>query len=611
MMPALSAKIAAIRIAFVIAVVVAASHSAQAVNDSMTALNNNRDVAFVESPGEDVNDNAGISLKVLKNGLKTVLVSNGDPLPAHCFGGTNLGNSCNSDSDCPGGGDCVQPVVSGFAKRIRMNDSGLITVRVGGTDPANFECEDGTNNGTNCTSDAQCTGGGTCTDDPDNESALITVGLGQPRTVIARTCDTVGSDVITCPDPAPDINNAGQVAFSSEINTNANFCNTKPNINTFCQDENLPPGAGYAMYRFTPGTGIEKMLAIGDTIGAFTVTVVDQENTDENGDDPDAEGRMNEKGQMLALPRYNNGNTSDNFLDAIVLLNGPGDRIEIAREGIGAGEINELEKGILNSATPTQVLYKAIDTAQGQGGTERLVLFTEGVGSQNVATEGGAVANGGTFEGFGRFFALNNNGQAAFVAGLDVPGGPGVGSGCCPEDDSQDQAIFFYNGTSLTEIARTVSADSGQGTSSFNGFQFNWFMNALALNDAGTVCFIAESSDPDTNSEVEPSALFCWSAATGIREIFRDGNIVAGGADTAIVPGMQTMQKIINANGDLAFVVDPTGSLDEIDDNFILFTTFGQGGRHAAPILSVGAMALMGMLIVGAGVLKIRRRRAV
>lgn len=610
MMPALSAKNVAACIAVVVTLVVAASYPAHAVNDNMTALNNRGDVAFVESPGEDVNDNAGVSLKVLRNGSKTVVLSNGDPLRAHCYGGSNISESCNNDTDCPSG-ECVQPVVAGFARRVCMNDDGLITTRVGGVNPdGGFRCEDGgpgANFGAPCTSDADCTVGGTCTDDPDTEAAIVTVGLGKPKTIIAQSCDKIGSDVVNCPDTAPDINNAGQVAFTANMTNDANLCDDDFST-SFCRDQNLPPGSFYATYRFTPGTGIEEMLRVGDVINAATVTVVDQDNTDYT-DDPDSESHMNAKGQILAMPRINNGNTNDLFVDMLVILNGPGDRTEVAREVPGAGNINVVEKGVMNSATPTQVLHKTIDDSITTG-PEKLVLFTQGDGSTTIAAEGDSIPNGGTFNGFGRFFCLNDAGQAAFVAGINsaipVSCSDNEGGDC----DPQPQGLFFYSGGNLTEIARTESA-GGTGTTSFNGFDFEWFGNAVVINEAGTVCFTAEHiNTTQENSRNEPSALFCWDQATGIREIFRDGNFVAGSADTALVGKMETFKRVLNERGDLAFPVDPTAAEgDDPDDDFVLFTTFGQA-RAAAPALSTGVMILAVVLMVALGARLLRRRRS-
>ena len=163
----------------------------------------------------------------------------------------------------------------------------------------------------------------------------------------------------------------------------------------------------------------------------------------------------------------------------------------------------------------------------------------------------------------------------------------------------------------MTEVARTASADDGTFVSSFNGFRFDWFVNAVVLNASGTLCFAAEqAATANTTSDNEPSAVFCWDQATGIREIYRDGNFVVNSADTALVPAMQTMKNILNDSGDMAFVVDPTGSEDESDDNFVLFTTFLRF-TQAAPALSWGAMALTVVLVVSAGIRSIRRRRAV
>lgn len=578
-----------------------------------------------------------------------------------CAGGTNDGDKCLINADCATPGTCEEPGIR-KCNSASPNPGIRCTVNTDCTPGAcndHRECEGGPNNGADCKIEADCPGDAgpdvvKCKDidapnppstesDADNEQAIITATAGNTVSVIARTGDMVGGQTITSPDPEPVINNAGQVGFTAQVTPGRN-----------------------AVIRFTPGVGLELLCVEGDMVGGFPVGPDDK--IDMYG--------MNQSGQVLMEVNTTGG------APMIVLLDGPGSKTLIARSG---DTYDEVDNETLNELG--QVLFKgAIGAPFNEGPeVERLVLWDPNTGLQEIAVEGQSAGGNAAYDGFGVFHCMNDIGHVAFVAGVrhgQCLGGADSGERCtenstcdsnnCQLDncdqrfdadisDGQCQAVFLWDGTTITQIAQTTSADAGNSPTGAAGFEFDSIAPALACNNSDCVCFFAEEDvplvcqagpdqgtactdndecendcgeqrrcvggsdagtacflDADCNSqycaafEEEPSGFFCWSPTGGVQAAFIDGEQVAGSSNTALTPPMQTFDRILNESNLLAFPVNINTTLpndEDLAENRIVLRQLAKGGPSPVPVLSWLAATSVCLALFAIGFRRLSRRR--
>ena len=174
------------------------------------------------------------------------------------------------------------------------------------------------------------------------------------------------------------------------------------------------------------------------------------------------------------------GGTSDNA----GLFRGSGSTmIELVRKGdpVPGGNGLFLEIGykqiILNN--PGQVLFQASVTGA-VGGASEGVFLVDGTQIKEIARLKGPAPEGGTFESFGDVMALNNAGQAVFLARVDT-------------GTSSEDGLFFYGGDTLHSVIREGDLLPGFGAVTSvvtsTGLEGEGRPERSLLNDYGQVVY--------------------------------------------------------------------------------------------------------------------------
>ena len=499
--------------------------------------------------------------------------------------------------------------LEGFGRYFSLNDNGLAAVRIAITNTQNGSDREDDPNDPN---------------DPYGFQAIVTVtSAGVVKTIVLDGDTIAGEAVGASPNegltPWPGLNNSGQVAFGErEINYSG------------------PKGSddsGYRIIRYNPGppATYDVLLRRGDSIfGTFFVL--------NDGSDDNSVNTLNSAAQVLTRAQLtDNMGAPTMSLDSLLILNGPGNLTEVKREG-QTDALAEVEMGVLNDGG--QALYKSSDTVTNCVSPaiphEHLVRFTPPSTYTLIAVSGadvpGTAGGGPAISGFGAKYQMNNLGHVAFVAGIELdptnPSQSPSGPDYCPYPRAcaQDQILFFWNGSTLTPIARTTTLDGTDCAgiaSGLGGFDFDWFANFVHLNDNDTVVFFAERGTCRSPYGAEFSGWFSWSPTGGLNKIIAEGDTVAGGQVTNLDPKPgQDGQKMLSDTGDFAVsaAIDgpapggttyPNGYPDDEDIpvTFIAATTQQQAATQV-PALGTWAAALLALLLAGLGVMQARRRLA-
>jgi hypothetical protein len=359
-----------------------------------------------------------------------------------------------------------------------------------------------------------------------------------PLTLHARAGDVVSGRTICGFGSIVAINEAGQIGFTG----------FSPNATNNCSDED-----NNGVYRFTPGTGVEFLIGVGtDVGGGVTVTGVGKF------------GGMNELGHTVANVDLSDGD------EAVYLLTGPGAFTEVARSGNPGPGANYDQVAHAEVNDTDQVVFKASLGGDGSAGTEddgtdSLLLFTPGSGTQIIAQRDTAAPGGGTYQGFTAFMDINNLGDVAFMAGLN---GTQVGV-----DDGEPAGIFFWDRTNNTicEVQRLAT-----------GF-FGFFAEVITVNNAKSVLFgtKAAGSPPGINdTDIQEEGLYLWTAGI-VTPVIRIGDVLDGAPVTAVFAQHQSFEYQLNevcGVASAAFVNNDEP--DDVQENAIngkLFVSFPAG----------------------------------
>jgi hypothetical protein len=359
-----------------------------------------------------------------------------------------------------------------------------------------------------------------------------------PLTLHARAGDVVSGRTICGFGPTVAINEAGQVGFTG----------FSPNAMNNCSDED-----NNGVYRFTPGTGVEFLLGVGTNVGGgVTVTEVGKF------------GGMNELGHTVANVRLSDGD------EAVYLLTGPAAFTEVARSGNAGPGANYDQVAHAEINDTDQVVFKASLGGDGNAtteddGTDSLLLFTPGSGTQIIAQSGGAVPGGGTYEGFTAFLDINNLGDVAFMAGLN-----GTQAGV---DDGEPAGIFFWD-----RVSNTVCQVQRLGA----GF-FGFFAEVITTNNAKSVLFGTRNAvdTPGINdTDIQEEGLYLWTAGV-ITPVIRIGDTLDGSPVTAVFAQHPSFEYQLNEVCGVATAAyvnnDEPDDAQEITHNGKLFVSFPAG----------------------------------
>jgi hypothetical protein len=337
-----------------------------------------------------------------------------------------------------------------------------------------------------------------------NESgAVLYIGQSaETLTPIAYVGQSLDASTVSDVIPRLRINAAGQLGFKVELTSDDD--------------------AGF--YRYTPDVGIETMLRLGTDL-------LDSTSVIELG----GQATLNAAGSMLAKPRASSGEVR------LYLLQGPGQRIEVARIG-GAGPggvFTDIGGSIHNDAN--QVLFKAeVDEQQ------KLLLFSPMVAEFSafnmmtsdyveVAWAGQAVGADATLAEISNSFTLNHAGQVAFVA--ELTGIDGVGG----EDPA---GIYFWDGATLMEAARSGDI--------FNDMVFIANASPVALDDQGSMFFLAEF----LLGEDVVKGVYTWNEQAGLTELLREGMLIDDRMITSITALNATFDRHVNQSGQIGVQVE-------------------------------------------------------
>jgi hypothetical protein len=217
-----------------------------------------------------------------------------------------------------------------------------------------------------------------------------------------------------------------------------------------------------------------------------------------------------------------------------------------------------------------------IDDGSGNTASNFGLFIGDGTDLSLVAHVGGPAPDGGVFKQFAETPPINDAGQTAFWATIEEDLGDGT--------SVFSQGIFFDDGNSLTQIARTGQTIP-DGTAVYELFRV--YPN---LNEAGQVVFQANLSGGERG-------IYLYDAIMGIVELVRTGDTLL---DREILEinssdspsGSETRFNPLNNSGQVPF-------------QFVL--AGGQEGIAVVTIPEPGTLALM--IAVGAAVIRRRRSR--
>ena len=359
----------------------------------------------------------------------------------------------------------------------------------------------------------------------------------------------------------PEFNDAGQVAFASQLaNTSGGAANTD-NLGVFRGD------GGSVVQIARRGQPVPGGNGTLDTFGAPAI---------------------NAAGQAAFAATLANTSGGLNDSSGIYRGDGVGAPVQIARQGQTVPGANgtfarfDFSNPALNDAG--QAAFKAA-LANTLGGTSDNEGIFRGDGATpviQVAREGQFAPGGdGRFGSFGFDPTLNNANQVAFYAGLTATSG----------GTANDTGLFRAGGAggTITVAREGQAAPGGNGTFSVLS------ANDLALNDAGQIIFVADLAGTAGGS-ADDRGLFLYDDTRGLLTVAREGDALLGSTITDL-----------RFNGSTIYNGDERSGFNELGQVAYGFT-LADGRRGIALYDSTpepGSLALLGL----AGVALVRRRR--
>lgn len=162
-------------------------------------------------------------------------------------------------------------------------------------------------------------------------------------------------------------------------------------------------------------------------------------------------------------------------------------------------------KGAANDAA--RVLFKAQEKDDGDVTDNASVQTWASMGGRVVLAQAGDLVPGAPrtkFNGFSPHLDLNDDGNAAFTAGIDVFDDSPEPVLLCDSDSGSGEecrGVYFATGSgTIVEIARdtaAAAAEAGTGASSSDGFDFEVIGSVAVLDECNTVYFVAENQTLD------------------------------------------------------------------------------------------------------------------
>jgi hypothetical protein len=448
-------------------------------------------------------------------------------------------------------------------------------------------------------------------DDPTHTA--IYTGTPGSITLIADSGDALSGGTVCSIEPFPLINANNQVFFGTSLVSGV-ACNENNNV----EDEGTK-----GVYRFTPPATIERLLLAaangsGDQIttsdtdfvsSSTTFDIVDAHIINFGGDAAGSNG-----GIMVTAALRPDGSTDPCFeadsgvCERALLYLGPtpGAIQLIALEGPNSIFEDKKIKGVANNLG--QALFKAQEAdLEGLAGNASLQTWTSGGGLTELVGTGDAVPGsqaGGTFGGFNPHVDVNDTGNAAFTAGLNLGascngGDPITGFGSSSASQNRCRGVYYAPaGGGLTEIARTTTAAAAEAgaPSSLGGFNFEVIGSVAVVDQCNTVYFVAENNDADELCGVPPTGsntpayggggggsssgdvtgIFAWNSGT-LTKLIAEGDTVPDGRVMRLFTAMPELrQNVENQRFAIRAWIDTDADCDA-DIEETLVATIGVG----------------------------------
>ncbi len=406
-------------------------------------------------------------------------------------------------------------------------------------------------------------------------NTAIYTGVPGDIDLIADTGDTLGSDTVCSIEPFPLINSNNQVFFGTSLVVGT--CAAS-------EDEGRK-----GIYRFTPpstidlmllaavdGSGAQILISDTDFVPAPTnFDVVDAHMISFGGDVASSAGGIMITATIRpAVSTSTCDNADVDPCQRVLLYLGPtpGTVQLIAAEGTSSIFDGKKLKGVANNNA--KALFKAqLDDIEGLAGEASLQTWTSGGGLQPLVEAGDAIpgATTGTFGGFTPHADLNDQGNAAFTAGLNIGetcdgtdlitgfGGTGLHQNRC-------RGVYFATSAGvLTEIARTTTATVAEAgaPSILDGFAFEEIGSVAVIDQCNTVYFVANNNDahgvcgvPPTGTNTpafggggrgslggDVTGVFAWNNVTGLTTVIREGDLVTDGRVMRLFTAMPELRQ--------------------------------------------------------------------
>lgn len=314
---------------------------------------------------------------------------------------------------------------------------------------------------------------------------IFTAAVGEAIKPIAVTNQSCAEGIYVSFEDYPRINNSGQISFVADANDHAVF---KP-----------------FLYRYSPASGIEKLIGTGTVLDPCGAKIVN---------DVCCNVPINRSGHVLGKVWLADGAT------VLCLCSGPNDFRVIASAGdaFGAGFFTDFDKGVLNDND--EILIKAeVDDIS------RLLFYSGGTFTEIMAA-GDYLMNERAVMGIPCHYDLNNSGHAGFRT--------------CFEDAST--AVFYWDRTRYYLVA--------QSGTEFAEKTFYAFKPHVAITENNVLFFMAKYS-----YDCEDFGIYSWSKPSGFKELIKVGDTAHGGTVTSMETKGALFQRCVNNSEQIAQAV--------------------------------------------------------